>query len=197
MNEAHTIQRIGAFVIDIILISFVLSLLTFSIPKSTKYKEAEKEQSALLDDFGDGKIGSSEMIDKLYETRYIMEKETIPQACISIVLTLGYFATFAFYNKGQTLGKKITHIKVVDNDGNETTHIQMIYRTTIIHGVFASIVNNIILLFIKANQYSYTVGIINIISSLVIFISMFCIIFRKDKKGLHDIVCKTKVVETN
>lgn len=197
MNEAHTFQRIVAFVVDVLLISLITSLLTFSIPQSEKYKKAAEEESTLLNEITSGKAESSEAIDKLYETRYVMEKETIPQTCISIVLTLGYFATFAFYNKGQTLGKKITHIKVVNNEGNEASHIQMFYRTAIIHGVIASIINNVLLLFIKSNQYSYTVGVVNIISSAIIMVSIFFVIFRKDKKGLHDIVCKTKVIETN
>ena len=38
MKKAFSYQRIGAYFIDIIVLSLILSLLTFWIPKSEKYR---------------------------------------------------------------------------------------------------------------------------------------------------------------
>ena len=97
MREAHTFQRITAYIIDIILISLITGLLTIGLPVSQKYKEAEKESSALMDEYVNKKIEAEEYIDKLYETKYVIGKEGIVTSLVSIVVTLGYFAGLTFY----------------------------------------------------------------------------------------------------
>ena len=195
MNEAHTFQRIIAYIVDIFIISIICFALTAGIPESKKYKDAQKESDALIDNYMDKKINESEYIDKLYETKYIMGKETIANSLIAIVISFAYFAGFAYYNKGQTFGKKLLHIKVVSKDGKEANYLQMMYRAMIHNGCLFSIISVIFLLFIKSNQYLYTVGIVEFIQSFIMICSIIMIICRQDKRGLHDFICGTKVVE--
>ena len=88
MNNAHTLQRIGAYIIDILLIAFLSVLLTMWIPKSEKYKAAVEEESNLLSDYSDKKINESEYIDRMYEARYTIEKENIVETIVSLVITI-------------------------------------------------------------------------------------------------------------
>ena len=195
MKEAHTLQRISAYIIDILIITFISLLLTSWIPKSEKYKTAQKEETNIMSQYTNKEINESEYIDKFYENRYIMEKENITETLISIVLMLGYFVAFQYYNKGQTVGKKLMHIKVVNNKGKEASYMQLFGRSLIIHGCFTSLLSVILLLFIKSNQYSYTVGIVQIIQSIITIATIIMVICRKDKRGLHDLICQTKVIE--
>ena len=193
--ESHTFQRIVAYVIDIFIIAFIALILTIGIPESKKYKEAQKQESTLMEDYNNKKINESEYIDKLYEARYTMSKESVATSLITVVITFGYFAGLTFYNKGQTLGKKLLHIKVVSEDSSEARYSQLIGRVLIHNGCLTSILSIIIIFFIKSNQYIYTIGILELIQSIIMITSFIMIICRKDKRGLHDIICKTKVIE--
>lgn len=195
MKNAHTAQRIAAHVIDVIILTIFVSMITFGIPKSQKYKEAEKKinsitESVFLDD--EEKIDST---DKLIENKYIYDKESIPFNLISIVVSIGYFGVFAYYNSGQTIGKKLVHIKVVSDDDSEANNSQMFGRALLFDGTFLSILSIVLLTFIKSKEYPYTVGILGLIQSFIILCSFFMIAYRKDKRGLHDLICRTKVVE--
>lgn len=196
MNEAHTFQRIIAYVVDVIIVAIICTLLTIGIPNSKKYDNALEENNSLMQKYFDKEIDEGEYLDRLYETKYIMGKESMTTSLIAVVITFGYFAGFAYYSKGQTLGKKLLHIKVVSKDGKEASYLQMMARAMIHNGCLASIISLIFLLFIKSNQYMNTVGIVEFIQSFVMIGSAIMIIFRKDKRGIHDFICGTKVVES-
>ena len=193
--EAHTLQRVGAVIIDIFLLSFMLLLLTFWIPNSEKYEEAAKKENEILDNLLSDDTDTGKIINNYMENRYIIEKESIMSSAISMVLTLGYFATFAFYNNGQTIGKRIMKIKVVNKDGSEVNHRTLFFRTILIQGVFASLLSIMFLLFIKPDQYLYTVWVVNAIQSLITITTALMILCRDDKRGLHDLIFKTKVIQ--
>jgi len=195
MKNAYTYQRVVSYLIDLILVGIISTLITFWIPESETYKKAIDNQKEYLEQYDNNEIEINEYVDKVYETHFVLEKETIIQSIITVVITFAYFATFAYCNDGQTLGKKLMHIKVTNEDDREATHLQLALRALIINECFFSTISIIMLLFIKSNQYIYTVGLVGIIQSMIVFISLLMIIIRKDKKGLHDILCKTKVVE--
>lgn len=195
MNNAFTYQRVTAYLVDIILIGIIVTLFTFWIPESEKYKAAMKEKDEISDLYVNKEIDTNEYIDSMYAARYVIEKEIVVKSIITIVVTFAYFATFAYYNNGQTLGKKLLHIKVVNNDGKEASHLQLALRTLIINEVFFSTVSVIMLFFIKSDQFFYTIGLVELVQSLVVIVALIMIMVRKDKKGLHDMLCQTKVVQ--
>lgn len=192
MKNAFTYQRVTAYLIDIILIGILSTLITNWIPESETYKNVIKNQNEYYEEYQNKEIEINEYVDKMYETYYTLDKETVIQSMVTVVITFAYFATFAYYFGGQTLGKKLLHIKVVNEDGKDATHLQLALRALIINECFFSIVSLIMLFIIKSNQYLYTVGLVNLIQSLIVIISLLMIIIRNDKKGLHDIL---KVVE--
>ena len=193
--EAHTFSRIVAFFIDIILLSLLLSLLTFWIPTSKSYKEALENENNIMEKYRDNKINSSEFLNQYFENYYVKDKENIITSVISIVLSLGYFGTFAFYNNGQTLGKKLMKIKVSTYDSKNPSHLSLIIRTLIINSIFTSILSCILILFIAKNQYIYTIGLLQVIQSFIMLISLLMVAFSKEKRGLHDLLAKTKVIQ--
>lgn len=195
MSGSQTIQRITAYILDTLIISIIAMLLTFWIPKSEAYNNALKKENELMSDVSTEKINDSNYIDELYEARYTIEKENMVESLIIIVINLGYFVGFAFYNKGQSIGKKIMHIRVVSKNGKDASYVQLFGRTLIIQGCLTSLLSVIMLLFIKSNQFVYTVGLLGLLQSIITIVSIIMIIFRKDKKGLHDLICNTKVIE--
>ncbi len=192
---AHSFTRMISFLIDTIIVSLLLGLLTFWVPESKAYTEAMESQNDLLIEYSENKIDFNTFVDKNIQNQYIVDKESILSTLVFCVISIGYFGTFAYYNNGQTLGKKLLKIKVVSNNGKIVKHSTYILRALILSGVLFSLISCGMLLFIKANQYLYTVYLLSLISSLITIISCLMIAFRKDKRTIHDIICGTKVVE--
>lgn len=192
---AHSFTRITSFLIDSIILSLLLSLLTFWVPQSNSYQNALEDEKKLLNDYSENKIDFDTYLDRYTENQYLLEKESILITIVSCVLSIGYFGTFAYYNNGQTLGKKLLKIKVTSNSGKELRHTIYILRSLILSGTLFSLISCVMLLLIKSNQYLYTVFPVSMISSFVAIASILMIAFRKDKRSIHDLICGTKVVE--
>lgn len=91
--------------------------------------------------------------------------EHTTKSIVFFIFTALYFTLMTYY-KGYTLGKRLLGIKVVYNDSAEAlTFIDVLYRETI-------------------GRY---------LSSLL-FIGYILIGASNDKRGLHDILCDTRVV---
>ncbi len=189
--ESHLLPRICAYLIDVILISLVISLVTAWIPQSEKYKAALEK----VEQVNKGELKLDDVYKEYLDINYTIDKERMIVSLVTAVATLGYFATFAYYNDGKTLGKKLMHIKVTSDNGEELTHNQMFLRTLLVQGVLTSIISMTLLTFIDSSQYVW-VNTVQMIQSFIIIVTIFMVIFRKDKKGLHDILFKTKVIST-
>ena len=96
---------------------------------------------------------------------------------IFIVLTLAYFAVYAYKNNGQTLGKKWNGIKVADLAGKDLTLNRFLFRELVARGltVFG---------FLSHFGFSPTPWHLSYLPAL-----------GKNKRALHDYIAKTIVVK--
>ena len=191
--KAYSYQRILAYFLDIIILSILLFALTFWIPTTEKYEQAVKDEEKIMENYRNNEITEDQMLDKYFDIKYTIDKETMITSFISAILALGYFGTFAYMNNGQTIGKKFMHIKVKGKD-KELTHFDFLLRSLIINDVLCSLITITLLFFINSSSYSYTVFAFQSIQSIIVIISFIMIIAKKDKRGLHDLICKTEVV---
>jgi uncharacterized RDD family membrane protein YckC len=194
--EAHSFTRIVAYIVDLLIVSIFLTLITYWIPVSKTYEESVKAQNELIDKYDVKDADMSAFGREYYEYEYSINKETVVFSLISIVVSLGYYGTFAFYYNGQTLGKKLCKIKIVDNDGKEASHLTMILRASLVTGSLFSIFNIIFIFLSTKSNYMYYYLPVQIISSLFLIVSALMIIISKKRKGIHDYLLKTKVIET-
>ncbi len=109
-----------------------------------------------------------------------------------LIIYLGYFATLnSRLGNGQTLGKRILGIKVVDRDANPLSFPQSIIRQSIIATpIFLNGLN------VAAGPNAVATSII---LGIAVFgtggtISYFLIFNRKTRRSLHDFVCGSNVV---
>lgn len=96
--------------------------------------------------------------------------------------------------KGQTLGKKFTHIKVKSDDG-ELTINQLLFRALIVDSIVLDIVLFTSMMFMNKSTYYYGALIFELIQYVIYFVCMIMIIKSKENKGLHDVLFHTSVVE--
>lgn len=242
------LKRLGAYLIDIILISLLVTLLS-----SNKYINKDYEKYKIVYDgyiekhneydryvkkldkyYEDKKISQSEYkklleykneytleLKDAYENKKVSEKEynkiieslseryveidnnysykllkySIIPTIINIMCILLYFVVIQYYFNGQTLGKKMMKLRVVQNNDKRLTIFNFLIRSLIINEVLFNICNIICLILLSKNNYIVYNQIIYIVTYIFEMTIIFTMLFDKNNRGLHDYICNTKVIE--
>lgn len=196
LRKAAFIERFAAVFIDILLIGFLAALITTPFMKgNSNYEKLIKEQEQVMKDYTDKKIDTNTYFNKVSDVSYDISKESGLLTIVSIFLYSGYFIVFQTLNKGQTLGKKLFKIRVVKENDENLSMNEMMFRSLIINSILIDIIVLCFVLFASKNGYMYGTMVFEGINYLFLIISAFMIIFRKDKRGLHDLIIKTKVIK--
>lgn len=156
--------------------------------------------------FNDKKITETEY-DEIYEKVYneynqiyqdsnyeLMKINYIP-SIITMVITILYFVVFGYFCNGQTLGKKMMQLQVVSKEGKRANILKLLLRTVILTGILTSILNLILLFSVNKEVYFVANEYIGIVSGIIEMIILVMVLYRKDKRGLHDMISGTKVID--
>lgn len=187
-------RRFFAYIIDIFIVLVIANLITMFIPISEKTQDYYKELQTTQKKMYDKEIDVKEYTDIVLEDNYNISKGTVLISLTSIIIYILYFVVYQVYNNGQTVGKKLMKIKVKSITDESLSINTMLFRALIIYGIAANIINLILILLLKKELYLSISNTINIIQSLIVIISVFMILFSKPKRGIHDIITKTEVV---
>lgn len=190
-------KRIMAYIIDIMLIILVtsgLSNLHFLNPNYEAYYEAsEKYMEAYekaLNETDLTFINSEEFRDLSYN----LQKVNTSNGIIEIVVYILYFVGFQIWTNGQTLGKKLMKIRIESDASDKLKWYQLLLRTIIIYNIWLAALNLVLINVLSKSLFINVYDVISVISNVVLYGSLLIIILRKDNKGLHDLMAKTKVV---
>lgn len=187
-------RRFFAYIIDIFIVLVIANLITMFIPISEKTQDYYKELQTTQKKMYDKEIDVKEYTDIVLEDNYNISKGTVLISLTSIIIYILYFVVYQVYNNGQTVGKKLMKIKVKSITDESLSINTMLFRALIIYGIAANIINLILILLLKKELYLPISNTISIIQSLIVIISVFMILFSKQKRGIHDIITKTEVV---
>lgn len=178
---------------DYFIITLILSIVTIGFKPNTALTEKANE---LITDYQKGDITLNEYQEEVYQLNYDLQKSNININIVNIVLYVGYFMVFACLNKGQTLGKKLFKIKVV-NKNDETPSIwNMIVRSLFIYGIISLLYSTITINFLGVKAFANSYMIVNYVDTFLLIVAFFMVIYKKDGRGLHDVIAGTKVVES-
>jgi len=109
---------------------------------------------------------------------------------LGFMIALMYFGTLnSEFGKGQTLGKRLLNIKVVDRDGVPISLHRSFLRYVILGAPF----------FLNGATIPMTSGLISLLFSVIIFGAAFAIIYlfifnRQTRQSLHDLAAESFVV---
>ena len=192
--KAKFFDRLTAYIIDVIIISLITSIIFTSIP--TNNKELEKQLSSLQDEVLSNNITYEEFIDEYQDLYYKNKKDTMTQSAITLTITIAYFVIFQYMNKGQTIGKKILHLRVVDNNTEKPLSIfKGLIRSLLIWNILSGTLGIVLIYILNKESYITSYLIISSIESIFIFITAMFTLYRKDNRGLHDIIINSKVIK--
>lgn len=188
--KTNIFSRIGAFLIDYIIVSLILSIITIGVKVPSDLNERTNN---LLNAFQNEEITIEEYNKEVQELNYELQKVSLPSNIISLVITIGYFFIFSYLNKGQTLGKKLFKLKVVEKEERPSIKA-ILLRGLFIYGIISGLYNVIFINFLDVEKFSYGYVAITYIESIFTIVCFFMVLYRKDRRGLHDMMAGTNVV---
>lgn len=194
--KANSYKRVLAYLVDVMIISFVSLLLTYFVPTSENYNKLNKEFETLTIDYRNQEVTMEEYLEKGTDINYQLNKEAVPQTIVSTVLSIIYFVVLTYFMNGETLGKKLMKIKITSNNDKKLTMNNYLIRALVIDSVLMNIITIITILLFSKDIYLTSYNIISYVFSFVYIVSLAMILFSKNGRGLQDILANTKVIST-
>lgn len=195
VNNATFVQRLIALIIDIFLISCVVSLVSTFMVNTDNYNKLQKEATEVRNDYMDGKIKPNTYINKAMDINYDLSKQTALVTIVNIGFYILYFIVYQYKNNGQTLGKKLMKIRVVSNNDQELSINNFAIRSLMVDNIFIDMMILSITILGTKDMYGTGTMILGGIEYILLFIIGITVLSRKDKRGLHDLITNTKVIK--
>lgn len=190
-----TLRRIGAYIVDIIVITMISSMFVRIEFLNPKYDEYEKAYNEYID-FTSEVINNPEKVNdsNLNDITYNLSKTGLATSIITLVVTTLYFVGFQYINRGQTLGKKLFKIQVIDSENKKLKFYQVLIRALLIDKIATNAISAILISTLSKDTYLTGSQYVELVDMAIMAASFILIMFREDGKGLHDMIAGTKVV---
>ena len=208
-------KRALAYLLDLGLIMIVVSCISNSSinPQSEKYRELYANFSKLQTNYYEQQKNDiktcndlKEAIDdkKLTEQKYLddyenLEKEELTQRessftyILDVIVTLLYVVLFQKYTNGQTLGKKIMRLKVVPLQDGQLTYKQLLIRNIFLFSILYHLLMVFTSFVIPEKYFVLSSDILYLMDYFLSIAVVGTMFFNKQRRGLHDMVAKTRV----
>lgn len=194
-EKALLIQRVVAYLIDVMIIAMVSTLIATPFYDNDSMEKLNKTNNELVEKYMKKEINSKTYISESIDLSYEISRKNGIISLLTIFLGVIYFVCFQLYTKGQTLGKKIMKIRIIDNDKKELGVNQIIFRSLIIDSILVDILVMILVIFGNKNVSFYGTMTLNFVQYIIIFVATIMVIVTKDGRGLHDVICNTRVIK--
>ena len=192
--KATFFERLCAYLVDTLIVSFIFSIICLGFGNSTS--NTQKLMSELENKLLEKTITEEQFVEEYQTLLYDYQKENVLQSGISVALTIAYYVVFQYMNKGQSLGKKLLNIKVVDKDTKKPISIlKGLLRSFIFLSILSGTLSIILLHILNKNSYFVSYSILISLEVIFTLISMMFVLYKKDSRALHDIMANTIVLK--
>lgn len=196
MKKATFTNRLLAYLIDSIIVLLVSSPIAICIHKNIFLKQdLEHELKTITKEYTEQNIDMNTYLEKTQDLNYQIQKCSVSTNVVYLIVSIIYYVVFQYLNKGQTLGKKLLKIKVVNKEGNTPSLYQMILRTFITNQIFTYLVTILLVLLATKEQFLSLYQTLNSLATIFIIVSALMILYTNNLQGLHDKMAKTLVVK--
>lgn len=207
-------RRLGAFIIDlfiVVMLATTLANLSYLNPYKDQYNECQNELNNVMIDYqgvisdvsskDSFKTALNYVNDKMVPLLMVLEKYNVFNLIWYVLIFFLYNVLFAYFNNGQTLGKKIFKLKVVNKGENNVSFSRMLIRglfngSSLYFGVVIVVIIRIFTSLIM-NKYVFLVLFYGVEGlSYILEISLLITLFTsKGTRLTNDIIAKTEVIE--
>ena len=188
-------ERLGAYLIDIIIVGFLLLIIGYGLP-SGNTDEINKQMTELEEKYANSEITTDVYLKESYDLIYELQKSSKLSSLIGVAVTVAYFVIFQTMYNGQTFGKKLLKLRVVDAYSHKNiSYLRMLLRSLLTLSIMSSCCSLVMLLILSKNAYIIGYLLTSGIEILFIITVIIMILYRSDKRGLHDLITKTCVIK--
>ena len=191
--RVKTTKRVLAYFIDIMIIFFAIGVIVNVKEKDKTAMQLRSDIEIVNELYANGEIKFHEYFDRWTVINQQIDQECVIYLIFNILLILIYFVLLPKVWNGQTIGKKILKLKVVSNTGEKVTIVQYLIRNMLLNGLAQMILLVLFLYLLPNSMYFIFSSILTFIQLILVIISSFMVLYRKDKRGLHDIFSGTNV----
>jgi uncharacterized RDD family membrane protein YckC len=192
--KANYVKRFSAYIIDIMLLSIFLLLFNFFIPESHNVNVLNQELNTINELALKSEISVNSYINQFADIIHDLDQERIMMSIVNAILIISYFVVVPYFKEGKTLGNYIVGIRIVREDKHYLSLNNLLIRNIIINGLGYMLISLACIYLLPSLSYFIVVSILGFMQILLVIISAFMVIYRKDKRGLHDILSYTKVI---
>jgi uncharacterized RDD family membrane protein YckC len=192
--KAKFFQRCLAYIFDLFIIGLIIGLIKSMVVDSDGVLLLNNKLEEIADLFFKNKIGLESYINRYSEIYYQLDYKLVVYNIFQFIIYISYFVIFQYYNKGQTIGKKIWGIKVVNSKEENLTMNMYAIRALIIYGLFGLLINLVAILIFTNKIYYFITLITGFLQFFIVIITVFMVLYKKDGTGIHDLIAKTKVI---
>ena len=196
------VKRALAYFLDMLIVGFISGTLYFGVDAIFKFDTSitetyNEKTTELAEKLTETQITEEEYIEEFMDlsTKYYqgMAEESVPYGLIEFIVMIAYMVGLAYYSNGQTIGKKTFNIKVVDKKGKTPSLNTFFVRSLINYSLYVSMVELILVFILNKGFFELSI-IVEGISIVITLLSVIMIVFNDDKRGIHDHISGTKVV---
>ena len=198
MRYASFLERLGAYIVDLWLVFLVTSLIaTFVNFNQDKVKVLNEQINDLTDQALNEDISFMTYLEDYGAIAQDIDKNSAIYNVVNAFVIIGFFIVIPYFNDGKTVGKTIMKIKVVRDDGELLSMNNLVIRNFITTSL-AYMMLSLSLLYITPSMFYFIATIIfGFLQILLVILSAFMVIYRRDKRGFHDVIAKTSVIKIN
>lgn len=186
-------KRIGAYVLDCVVLFFALIFVSLFIPVFGNVENLNNKTVELMEKYVNKEITEDKFIEESNNINYELSKATYIRTIAGIVIYILYFVVFQSYNNGQTLGKKLFKIQVVKKDDKFPDINCLITRGLIPYGILVNFILVVLILFTSKSVYLNFSNVLSNIHTIVMVVTIIMMFVKG--RGVHDYLANTKVVE--
>ena len=195
--EYKTSKRIIAYVIDFLIIILMIGVLVSMKEKDPKVIQQKKELGIVNELYVNHEIVFSEYFDQWTVINQQIDQECVIYFIFNILLIMIYFVALPYVWNGQTIGKKVMKIKVCSHSGKKITIVQYLIRNMVFNGLAQLILTLLFLYLLSSNMYFIFSSILTFIQLILVMVSISMILYRRDKRSLHDILSGTEIIQVS
>ena len=201
--------RISAFLLDMLFVIFLTTMVSevyFLNPYKYDTNDALEKYNEVYSEYYDNALtAEGEELDtlttNLNKALYKFEKSQMFLYGYYVLFIFIYFVVFQKWNNGQTLGKKLFKVRVVNSNDENPSFLQyvlkyLLYGTSISLGFTLVALIKVILLAVGVGSTVYFYSFLGMQYFAFLLEALLVIVFlvNKEGKSFNDILAKTKVI---
>lgn len=196
LDKPSFLKRVVAYLIDIILVTLLSTAISMLFIDNTNYKAQTEQLMNLTSKYTSNEITREEYTKQFDELNYYLTKEGVETTIVNCSVALVYYVILCYFCQGITLGKYLMKLRIVSSNDKELNMGHYLIR-----GLFANLIlsNLISIIFVYSMNKDTFVSIYpKATNVLTVFMlaSIIFVMYRKDGRGLHDLMSNTKVINT-